>query len=135
MKACGEWVYRYTFSLASALLGGELSTLCPGRFNPEQSVLGTHWIGVCVDPRAGVDVDERNFLTLSRTELRSLGRLAVASRYTDRAIPFRNANYFPCYQGRGLLSHSRVAVICSATVSSCDVTDRNNGMHICEPMF
>jgi hypothetical protein len=31
--------------LASALDGGEWSASCPGRFIPEEIILGTHWIG------------------------------------------------------------------------------------------
>jgi hypothetical protein len=41
-----------------------------------------------VDPRAGLnDVEKRNFLTLPGLELRPLCRPAVASLYTDYAIP------------------------------------------------
>jgi hypothetical protein len=46
------------------------------------------WIGGWVGPRASLDgVEERKILTLPGLELRPLGRPAVASRYTDCAIP------------------------------------------------
>jgi hypothetical protein len=41
-----------------------------------------------LDLRAGLDdLEKRKFLTLPGLELRPLGRPAVASRYTDYAIP------------------------------------------------
>jgi hypothetical protein len=41
-----------------------------------------------VDPTAGLeDVEKINFLTLPGYELRPFGRPAVASRYTDCALP------------------------------------------------
>jgi hypothetical protein len=76
-------MYRSTFFLTSALVGGEWSASSPGGFT-----LGTHWIRGLVDPRAGLDdVEKRKFLTIPGLELRPLGRPAVASRYTDYAIP------------------------------------------------
>jgi hypothetical protein len=46
---------------------------------------GTHWIGGCVDPRAGLDnVEKRKFLTLPISDL--LVVQAVASHYTDYGI-------------------------------------------------
>jgi hypothetical protein len=49
---------------------------------------GTQWIGGWVDPRTCPDnVEKSKFLTLPGLELRVLGRLEIASRYTDRAIP------------------------------------------------
>jgi hypothetical protein len=43
-----------------ALAGGEWSASLPGRF-----ILGTHWIGGCVDPSVCLhDVEKRIFLTL-----------------------------------------------------------------------
>jgi hypothetical protein len=41
--------------LTSALDGGELSASRLSRFTPRERAPGTHWIGTCVDPRAGVD--------------------------------------------------------------------------------
>jgi hypothetical protein len=77
MKAYGEWMYRSTFSLTSALVGGEWSTSLPGRFTPGERAPGTHWIGVWVDLRAGLDdLEKRKFLTLPGLELRLLGRPA-----------------------------------------------------------
>jgi hypothetical protein len=46
-----EWMYRSIFP-------------CPCRFTPGEIAPGTHWIGVSVDPRAGLDdVEKRKFLT------------------------------------------------------------------------
>jgi hypothetical protein len=54
----GEWIYRSTFFLTSALIGGEWSPLRPGRFSP-----GTHWIRGWVGSRAGLDdVEEEKIL-------------------------------------------------------------------------
>jgi hypothetical protein len=67
----GEWMYRSTFCLTSALAGGEWSSH-PSRFNP-----GTHWIGGWVHPRASLDdMEKRKFLTLLVLELRPLGHPA-----------------------------------------------------------
>jgi hypothetical protein len=55
---------------------------------------GTHWIGVCVDPRAGLDdVEKRKFFTLPGLELRPLGRPARSQSLTDCAIPATSACY------------------------------------------
>jgi hypothetical protein len=44
---------------------------------PEERALGTHWIGGCVDPRAGLDdAEKRKFLTLPGLELQPFGRPA-----------------------------------------------------------
>jgi hypothetical protein len=45
--------------LTSALDGGERSALSPGRFITREGTPGTHWIGGCVDPRAGLDTVEK----------------------------------------------------------------------------
>jgi hypothetical protein len=86
----GMDVYIYIF-LTSALVGGEWSTSRPGRFTSGKRAPGTHWIGGWVDLRAALDdLEKRKFLTLPGLELRPLGRPAVASRYTDYAIPAHN---------------------------------------------
>jgi hypothetical protein len=73
----GEWLYRSTFFLTSALVAGEWSVSRMGRFTPGESAPGTHWIGGWVDPSAGLDdVEKRKLLTLPGLELRSLGRRA-----------------------------------------------------------
>jgi hypothetical protein len=70
----GVDLYIHIF-LTSALAGGEWSGSSPSRFTSGERVLGTHWIGGWVDPRAGVDdVEERKFLTLAGLELRPLCR-------------------------------------------------------------
>jgi hypothetical protein len=77
MKAYGGVdVYIHIF-LTSALAGGEWSASRPDRFIPVERVSGTHWIGVRVDLRAGLDdVEKRTFLTLPGLELRPLSRPA-----------------------------------------------------------
>jgi hypothetical protein len=50
----GMEVYIYVF-LTSALDGGERSASRPGSFTSEETDPGTHWIGVWMGPRAGVD--------------------------------------------------------------------------------
>jgi hypothetical protein len=47
----GEWRYRSTHSLTSALDGGELSASRPGRFTPRKRARSTHWIGGWVAPK------------------------------------------------------------------------------------
>jgi hypothetical protein len=48
----------------------------PSRFTLGERAPGTHWIGGCTDPRAGLDDAKRKFLTLPGLELRPLGRPA-----------------------------------------------------------
>jgi hypothetical protein len=56
--------------LTSALVGGEWSASFPGRFTFEERAPGTHWIGIWMDPRAGMDdVEKRKFMILPRLEL------------------------------------------------------------------
>jgi hypothetical protein len=51
--------------LDSCLVEGEWSASRPGRCTHGERVPGTHWIGGCVDPRAGLDDVEKNkILTL-----------------------------------------------------------------------
>jgi hypothetical protein len=70
-------MYRSTFFLTSALIGGEWPASRLGRFTPGDRAPGTHWIGGWVGPTAGLDnVEKRKFLTLPGLELRPLGRPA-----------------------------------------------------------
>jgi hypothetical protein len=41
----GEWRYTSTYSLTSALVGGEWSASRPGRFTPRERTPSTYWIG------------------------------------------------------------------------------------------
>jgi hypothetical protein len=60
----------------------------PRPLNPRGKSPRYHWIRGWVDPRAGLDdVEKRKFLTLPGIEIRPPGLAAVASRYTDWAIP------------------------------------------------
>jgi hypothetical protein len=73
----GEWVYRSTFYLTSALAAGEWSTLRPGRFTRRERAPGTHRIGGWVNRIASQDdVERRKFLTLPGLELQPLDRPA-----------------------------------------------------------
>jgi hypothetical protein len=84
MKAyVGMGVYIYIF-FTFALVGGEWSASCLGRFTPRETIPGTYKIGGWVDPRAGLDdVEKRKFLTLPELKLNSSVVQPVASRYTD----------------------------------------------------
>jgi hypothetical protein len=76
MIAYGEWMYRSTFFLTSALVG-EWSDSRPGRFTPGERAPGTHWIGGWVDLRAGLDnFEKRKFFALSGFKLQPLGHPA-----------------------------------------------------------
>jgi hypothetical protein len=87
MKAYGEVDVEIHIFLTSALVEDGWSVSRLGRFTPGERAPGTHWVG----PRAGLDdVEKRKFLTLPVIQLRTLGRLAVASRYIDCAIPAPN---------------------------------------------
>jgi hypothetical protein len=55
MKAYGGAGVQLRIFLTSALAGGEWSASHPGRFIPGERTPGTHWIGVWVDTRAGLD--------------------------------------------------------------------------------
>jgi hypothetical protein len=71
------WMYRSTFFLISALVGGEWSASRSGRFTPRERASDTHWIGGWVNPRADLNVlEKRKFLTLPGLELRPLCRPA-----------------------------------------------------------
>jgi hypothetical protein len=77
MKTYGGVDVQIQVFLTWALVGGGWSASCPGRFTPGETAPGTHWIGVWVDPRAGLDnVEKRKFLNLLRLELRPLCRPA-----------------------------------------------------------
>jgi hypothetical protein len=56
MKAYGGVHAETQIFLTSALAGGEWSASRPDPFTP-----GTHWIGGCVGPRAGLDDVENNY--------------------------------------------------------------------------
>jgi hypothetical protein len=65
-----EWIYRSTFYLTFAIFGNEWPASRPGRFTPGETAFGTHWIGGWVDPRSGLDDEEkRKFFTLPGVEL------------------------------------------------------------------
>jgi hypothetical protein len=79
--------------LTSALVGGEWSASCPSRFTPGERAPGTHWIGVWVDPRVGVDdLEMRKFLTLPGLELWPLSRPA-RSQFLYRLLITRSRIY------------------------------------------
>jgi len=51
----GEWTYRSTHSLNSALDEGEWSASHRSHFTPRERAPGTHWIGGWVGPRGILD--------------------------------------------------------------------------------
>jgi hypothetical protein len=59
--------------LTSALDVDELSVLRPGRFTPREMPRTTHWIGIWVRPRPGLDAVEKNLpeVTEERHETRN----------------------------------------------------------------
>jgi hypothetical protein len=77
MKAYGGVDISIHIFLTSVLVGSEWSASRPCCFTPEEDPHHIHWIGVWVDPRAGLDdAEKRKFLTLLGLELRPLGRPA-----------------------------------------------------------
>jgi hypothetical protein len=77
MKAYGGMDVFIQAFLTYELAGGEWSASRPGRFIPGESAPGTHWIGVWVGSRTGLDdMEGRKFLTLPGLELRPLSRPA-----------------------------------------------------------
>jgi hypothetical protein len=65
MKTHGGIGVKLSTFLTSALGGGEWSAARPGRFISGETVDSTHWIGGCVDPRAGLDAVARRKMSLS----------------------------------------------------------------------
>jgi hypothetical protein len=57
----GEWLYRSTFFLTSAIAGSEWSSSCPNCFTPRERAPGTQWLGGWVGPRAGLGNMEKSF--------------------------------------------------------------------------
>jgi hypothetical protein len=96
MKAYSEWRYSSTYSLNSALDGGEWSASRPGRFTPRERAPGTHWIGGWVGPRAVLDAVVKRKIPSPRRESnpRTLIVQPVAQRYTDWHVnwSFRERN-------------------------------------------
>jgi hypothetical protein len=77
MKAYGGVDVSIHIFLALALAGGEWSASHPGHFNTSEGAPSTHWIGGCVDLRAGLDdLGKITFFTLPGLELRPLSRPA-----------------------------------------------------------
>jgi hypothetical protein len=72
--------------LTLALVVGEWSASCCGRFTHKGRGASTHWIGGWVGPRAGLkDVEERKFLTIPGLELNPSVLHPIASCYTGCA--------------------------------------------------
>jgi hypothetical protein len=59
MKAYGGVDVQIHIIMTSALVRGEWSASCPGRFITGEKILGTHWIGRWVDPGSGLDDVEK----------------------------------------------------------------------------
>jgi hypothetical protein len=78
-------MYSSTYSLTSALDGGEWSSSRPVRFTPRERAPGTHWIGGWVGPRAVLDaVVKRKISSLHwQSNPRTPIVQPTAQRYTD----------------------------------------------------
>jgi hypothetical protein len=83
----GEWKYRSTHSLTSALDGGDWSASSSDHFNPRERVPGTHWIGGWVGPRVVLDVVVKRKIPNPHQESNPRIPIVqpVAQRYTDWA--------------------------------------------------
>jgi hypothetical protein len=82
MKTYGGVDVQTHVFLISALVGGELSALRPGRFTLREKASGTHWIGRWVGPRAGLDDVKRKFLPPPpRLEFRARSQSLYRPRY------------------------------------------------------
>jgi hypothetical protein len=83
----GEWRYNSTYSLTSALDGGERSNSRPGRFAPRERAPGTHWIRGWVGPRAVLDAVVKRKIPSAPPLWESNPRTQivqpVVQRYTD----------------------------------------------------
>jgi hypothetical protein len=112
MKECGGVdVFIYVF-LTSALVRSESAVSRPCRFTTEERLHGTHWIGVWVDLRAGVDnVEKWQFLSLSGLELRHLGRPARSQSLYRLRYAAHNNNKNCIYLFTYLLLHFIRAVV------------------------
>jgi hypothetical protein len=83
----GEWMYRSTFFLTSALAGGEWSASRLGRFTPGERATGTNWIGGWVDSEPVWTTWRReNTLSYRDSNYNPSVVQRVASPYTDYAI-------------------------------------------------
>ena len=60
--ACHEWYWgvelQFHSSLTSALVVGKWLASCPSRFTSGKNIPSSHWLGVCVGPRSGLDSSE-----------------------------------------------------------------------------
>jgi hypothetical protein len=78
-------MYSSTHSLTSTLDGVEWSASRLGHFTPGERVLGTHWIGSWVGPRAGLNTVSKRKIPSPRRESNPDHPIfqPVASRHTD----------------------------------------------------
>jgi hypothetical protein len=78
-------MYSYTYSLTSALDGGEWSASRPGRFTTRERGPGTHWIGGWVGPRAVLDAAVKRKIPSPRRKSNPRTPIVepVVQRYTD----------------------------------------------------
>jgi hypothetical protein len=67
-RCIGEWRYSSTYSLTSALDGGEWSASRPGRFSPSERAPGIRWTGGWVGPRAVLDAVVKRKIPSPRRE-------------------------------------------------------------------
>jgi hypothetical protein len=107
MKTFGGVDAQINVSLKSAPVWGEWSASRPGRFTPVERVIGTHWIGGWVGPRASPD-------DMVRVNIRDptgtwIWTPRVDSRYTDWAprlsYPMGTGTLSPGAKRPGLEAH------------------------------
>jgi hypothetical protein len=93
-----KWGCSSTYSLTSALDGGEWSASRPSRFTPRERSLGTHWIGGWVEPRAILDAVVKRKIPSPRRESNPRTPIVqpVAQRYTDWAITAPVPIWYTC---------------------------------------
>jgi hypothetical protein len=86
VKAYGGLAVQIHVLLTLALAGRERSSSWPCCSNPRERALSTHWIGRCVDSRAGLDdMENLKFLPYRDSNSKPLGMQPVAGRYTNHA--------------------------------------------------
>jgi hypothetical protein len=87
-RRIGEWRYSSTYSLTSALDGGEWSASRPGHFTPRERAPGTDWIGGWVGRRAVLNAVKRK-IPSPRREKKQKGKRVQQYLYSSSLIQLR----------------------------------------------
>jgi hypothetical protein len=96
-RRIGEWRYSSTYSLTSALDGGEWSASRPAALPAGKKAPGTHGIGGWVGPRAILDAVVKRKIPSPRRESNRRTPIVqpVAKRYTDIYLTDINQTWRP----------------------------------------